>query len=425
MNKFLSPLRDILKGTRTDYGIHRYIRYRFRQYPTRSQPKLRRNFLRHLHKVLAEFTPQSLSERRPTLLRRILTAVDASTDDISVFRAYMQHPTVSLAATTSRASLGYPVSTITYYSCANQTPNPVTQRTTATMTITSSPSPPPHSCNAIDTDPPPCPIVSQTDTVQTTPPFHPLPITIKMEATTAAPVNFNQRDSLAMFVFDPHATYLIMDIEGPESSPVELSILVYRGGEVIAAHHDYALPLDRAAHDRSAVFCHCIKLSALESLTTQSSSDLLARAAIFATSFLPATILSNDENPNSDIARLARRWLPDVPYSNVFTGPWARRMSCSAHRLAYVFKESGSAICGVHCPVSQLHGLHYRRRSRKSGPNDTDTARNAYGRHCSLADALEITYWLRLNFYSPRPHAPTVQDFSFPNISYSSPCATY
>ena len=431
MNKYLLPIKDILEGVRTDYGIHRCVRFRFRQFPSSSHRKIRRHFLEHLSRLLLTLPPQPPSELRHRLLRRLLKAVDATHDDVDSFQNFLQRPPAPTAASNSRASFGCVIHSVRHSSRATQTTASISQRTALTSIVPDSPLQQ-RTCNTITMQP--LLQVSQTDaptststsnpaptstshstsnlipiatTVDTTLPVYPASMVIKVEPTvetTSGAYTASHRP----FVFDPDATYLLMDVEGPEESPVELSVVVLRAGHVVAANHDYALPLDRAAHDRSAAFCHCIKLSALESLTTQSSSELLSRAAIFSGSFLPATILSNDENPDSDIARLARRWLPDVPYSNVFTGPWARRMSCGAHRLAYVFKESGGAICGVHCPVAQLHCLRYRHRSRKSGPNDTDIARNAYGRHCSLADALEIWYWLRLNFYSPHLHAPTV-----------------
>ncbi len=220
-----------------------------------------------------------------------------------------------------------------------------------------------------------------------------------------------------VFAVRPKCSYLLMDIEGPCTDVVEITVAACTRTEVVKVFHGYSRPhksveAQKAFRD-GAWYCHGIKLEILHQLTEehQDHQDLLRRVQTFCAEYKEATVLSADKEEESDIYRYLRQWPQSRRYKNIELSPWVDRIHETSHNEAQAAKTSMTPFKGVSCPYSRLHSpvLHISKRKRANGtrPDYTasDRAKMSSGTHCSLADVRELWLYLIATAQWPKEEA--------------------
>ena len=188
--------------------------------------------------------------------------------------------------------------------------------------------------------------------------------------------------------------YYVIDIEGDYITPLEISILEVERGEIIAVFHRHGIPpnMEKALRDNSsksfrfseAPYSHGIDSTELSKITNLTSKKLIELALKFLSKDI--VVISNDKNPNSDIANLFRKNNFRIRYKNIYLGDWADRDTNASHEISRIGKFNNRPILGVSCNFNRLHRvpLFFRKT--------TNTAKKKllHGAHCSLYDCLEI-----------------------------------
>ena len=176
---------------------------------------------------------------------------------------------------------------------------------------------------------------------------------------------------------------LIIDVEGQDPDIVEITILVYNNYQIIDIFHDYAIPTNEITHNLTASFCHCIPYSSLIKVTKNSPSHLLEKARVFASQYIPATVISNDKVCNSDIFHIINKWNLNLTYQIHYLGDWIYRIHQPSHQLSRFAKFFHTPICTTTCHLHTLSLFHQK-------PTATNIAKESHGAHCSLYDSYEL-----------------------------------
>jgi len=183
-----------------------------------------------------------------------------------------------------------------------------------------------------------------------------------------------------------------MDVEGQHPNIAEISVLLCDEQEVMEARIYHLKVSDKGSVRRDARHCHGIAVDELARLAKYTQEQALKEIR----SWLEGqktfvTVLSADENENSDVSRLVTNWM--VRYVAVPLPRWTERVTTKAYLEVQSCKPIVMKVLTAECPYQKLHKASLLKDKTQKAVKD--------GPHCSLVDSKHLHRHIEINHLWP------------------------
>jgi hypothetical protein len=151
--------------------------------------------------------------------------------------------------------------------------------------------------------------------------------------------------------------FAIMDVEGQSPHLAEISVLLCNEKELIEARIYHIKVSDEGKLRQGARYCHGIVAKELSRIAKHSQEEALKEIRTWLEDQRTfVTVLSADENENSDVSQLVRNWM--VKYVPVPLPRWTERVLTKAYLETQGSKSAVVKVLGAECPYRTLHNAN-------------------------------------------------------------------
>jgi hypothetical protein len=186
--------------------------------------------------------------------------------------------------------------------------------------------------------------------------------------------------------------FAIMDVEGQSPHLAEISVLLCDENELIEARIYHIKVSDEKRLRQGARYCHGIVANELSRIAKYNQAEALLEVRTWLESQRTfVTVLSADENENSDVFQLVKNWM--VKYVPVPLPKWTERVLTKAYLETQGAKPRVVKLLEAECPYRILHSAHLLR--------DRNAVQVKDGPHCSLIDCQHLYRHIEINFLWP------------------------
>jgi hypothetical protein len=186
--------------------------------------------------------------------------------------------------------------------------------------------------------------------------------------------------------------FAIIDVEGKSPDLAEIAVILCTENEMLEARV-YPLKVRNVESLRQGTrYCHGIDQKVLMAIAKYDEVSALKEIRQWLENQrVHVTVLSADENSNSDISRLVNGW--KVKYVPVPLPRWSERVATKAYIETQVGKGTTVEVLKAVCPYEKLH-----KRSLLTKPQRIQVSD---GPHCAISDCRHLYRHIELNFLWP------------------------